>query len=73
MFIDRDHPRGMEDLFPSLSDPEQARSKTLDNVVNTSNHYLQQAQQHGVQYFIRNASTQLEDRLANVERHFGLR
>ncbi|KAI7253996.1 hypothetical protein KC345_g11300, partial [Hortaea werneckii] len=32
-YFDRDHLRGMLDLFPTLSDPERARRETLDGIV----------------------------------------
>lgn len=71
-YLDRDHLRGMERLFPTLSDPQRARSETLDIVVQASNHYLQQAKQHNVQCFRRTAATTKEDMLGRLERHFGL-
>ncbi|MEK4730433.1 hypothetical protein [Paenibacillus sp. FSL L8-0641] len=40
-YLDRDHLRGMEDLFPVLFDPQCTRSETLNTVVKASNHYLQ--------------------------------
>jgi adenylate kinase family enzyme len=71
-YLTRDHLSGMEKLFPTLSDPQHARSDTLDIVVKGSNHYFQKARQHGLQYFVRDASTTKEDMLASVEKHFQL-
>ncbi len=71
-YFKRDHLSGMEGLFPTLSDPQRARNDTLDNVVRASNHYLQKAKQHGLKYFIRDASTNKEDMLYRIEKHFQL-
>ncbi|SMF88861.1 hypothetical protein SAMN05661091_4435 [Paenibacillus uliginis N3/975] len=71
-YFKRDHVKGMEDIFPTLSEPERAKTETLNNIVKTSNHYLLQAKQHGVQYFIRNTSTTKEEMLSKIEKHFGL-
>lgn len=71
-YLDRDHLRGMEDLFPQLSEPERARHETLENVVRASNYYLNQVQRHNVQYFVRDSSTTKEDMLGRIERHFHL-
>lgn len=71
-YFARDHLNGMESIFPTLTEPRRAREDTLDIVVNGSNHYLQQAKRHNVQYFIRNNETRKDEMLANIERHFGL-
>lgn len=71
--FDRDHVSGMEDLFQTLSDPSLARSKSLESIVKGSQHYYQQVQkQDNLKCFIRDASTQKEDMLMHIEKHFGL-
>ena len=71
-YLNRDHLRGMGDIFPKLSEPERARRATLENAVRASNHYLRQVQRHQVQYFVRDSLTTKEDMLVRIEQHFGL-
>lgn len=71
-YFTRDHLSGMEELFPTLPDPQRAGSDTLDNVVKGSNNYFQKAKQHNLQYFVRNFSTTKEDMMARIEKHFQL-
>lgn len=71
-YFNRDHVRGMLDLFPALSDPERAKRETMDGIIANSRKSLQQARQQHVQYYIRNAQTTTEEMLARIETHFGL-
>lgn len=63
---DRDNPSGMENLFPTISDPQRSRSETLENVVNASNHYFQKSKTTW------SASTTKEDMLAALNSIFDL-
>ncbi|WP_338588197.1 hypothetical protein V6669_22740 [Paenibacillus sp. Y5S-9] len=72
-YLDRDHLRGMEDVFPSLSDPQRAREETLNTVVKASNHYLQQAEQYQIKWFMRTSQSNKDQMLLEVEKHFGFR
>lgn len=72
-YLERDHLKGMEELFPTLSDPGRARKDTLDTVVKASLHYLQQARKHQVSYFIRSATSHKEEMLSHIEKHFQLK
>ncbi|BCG57178.1 hypothetical protein [Paenibacillus sp. URB8-2] len=71
-YLERHHLKGMESIFLTLSEPQRARSETLDTVVMASNHYLHQVKHHNVQYFVRNAATRKEEILTDIEKHFGL-
>nr|WP_254075480.1 hypothetical protein [Paenibacillus tritici] len=71
-YFNRDHLRGMLDLFPTLSDPERAKRETLDGIIANTRKSLQQARQQHVQYYIRNARTTKEEMLTKIEAHFGL-
>lgn len=71
-YFNRGHLRGMENLFPTLSDPERAKTETLETVIRGSNHYLQQARQQDVKWFMRNGETRKDLMLARIEKHFGL-
>ena len=72
-YLDRDHLRGMEDVFPNLSDPQRARDETLNTVVRASNHYLQQAEQYQLKWFMRTSQSNKDQMLLEVEKHFGFR
>jgi gluconate kinase len=71
-YFEREHVEGMESIFLTLSDPQLARSETLNSVIKSSNYYLQQAKQNDVQYFIRDALTTKEEVLSKIEKHFQL-
>lgn len=71
-YFNRDHVRGMLDLFPTLSDPERAKRETLDGIIANTRKSLQQARQQHVPYYIRNARTTKEEMLTKIEAHFGL-
>lgn len=71
-YLDRDHLRGMEDLFPTLSDPQRARDETLNTVIKASNHYLQQAEQYQLKWFKRTSQSNKDQMLSAIEKHFGL-
>ncbi|MEK3836023.1 MULTISPECIES: hypothetical protein [unclassified Paenibacillus] len=71
-YFNRDHLRGMLDLFPTLSDPERAKRETLEGIIENTRRSLQRARQHHVQHYIRNAQTTKEEMLAKIETHFGL-
>lgn len=66
-FLDRDHLRGMEDLFPTLPDPKRAREETLNNVVKASNHYLYQAKQHELMWLTRSPESNKDQVLSAIE------
>lgn len=70
-YLDRDHLRGMEDVFPNLSDPQRVRDETLNTVVRASNHYLQQAEQYQLKWFMRTSQSNKDQMLLEVEKHFG--
>ncbi|WP_309119683.1 hypothetical protein [Paenibacillus sp.] len=69
-YLTREHVSGMEQLFPTLSDPQRARNETLDTVAKGSNHSFLKVKQQGVQYFVREASTTKEEVLSCIEKHF---
>lgn len=71
-YFNRDHLRGMLDLFPTLSDPERTKRETLEGIIENTRRSLQLARQHHVQHYIRNAQTTKEEMLAKIETHFGL-